>query len=325
VSFLLLSGGGNSWAREDGSSNGMKARIAVGRIVNNTEDIHARIQRENLEQAARIKARINASVPSREEMDEYHNATAEYSVKMGEWMKKANEVGYDKAGPPPAVPKAITARAARGVETHREPQVSAYTDPVAGALRDMLTNALFNSGRFIVLERQGLDQIDREQANLQGAAVGGEDSVSAGQVQGAELILMGSLNTLQKQASGGSVGATNSDIEHTLPGLFGFDVPMAEETEQVEGEWKTAKVAMEIRLIDSRTSAVVAATTIEGSGTSVRGGYSRTDYTFNAGPLPQGFSVYSNTPIEDAFRKMIDAGVEYIVTNTPASYYHHTH
>jgi curli biogenesis system outer membrane secretion channel CsgG len=307
--FTLLSACTTGAVRDDGGAptaqiraipeNGTKIRIVVGRFIKNTgpED---QIIRDMFADAPRELTRA--------EQIEYQKKLDEYTAEFLDYMTRVHEVGYDKAGPAPIEPQ--------------RPMGRIYTDPIAGALQDMMTNALFNSGRFRVLERQGLEQINWEQAYSQNAAVGGETSIPAGQIEGAELILMGSLNTLE-ETSGGTAGTFASDILHTTAGFFGHGVPMLEESVGAGAEWETVKAAMEIRLIDARTARVVAVATVEGEATDVGGSYSRVDYTFNAGPLPQTISIYSNTPVEDAFRKMIDAVVEYILTKTPDSYYHH--
>ena len=80
---------------------------------------------------------------------------------------------------------------------------------------------------------------------------------------------------------------------------------------------------MEIRLVDARTSRVVAVTTVEGRATSVSAsGAKPSSSPDDSGPLPASFSAFKNTPVEAAFRKMVNAAVQYLVTKTPENYFH---
>jgi curli biogenesis system outer membrane secretion channel CsgG len=197
--------------------------------------------------------------------------------------------------------------------------MATVTDPVAGGIRDMMINAVFNSGKFIVLERQTLDKINWEQEFSQSSRVGDKTRIPLNKIEGAELILIGSLNTLEANQSGGNIGGVVSSVTSALP-FWG--IPYTTETTEAEVSWDSAKVAMDLRLIDTRTSRVVAVATVEGKARSAGLGGRKTEYTWNAGELPRGFSLYHKTPVEDAFRKMVDAAVEFLVTKTPEDYYH---
>ena len=182
-----------------------------------------------------------------------------------------------------------------------------------------MINALFNSKRFIVLERQNIDKINWEQEFSNSSDAGKKTSVPIGQMEGAELLLIGSLNTLDGKQSGGNLGGVVSSL---VSQMWLIGTPYAEEITSADISWNNVKAAMEIRLVDARTSRVVAATTVEGKATSMGFGASKTKYTYNAGALPVGFSMYQNTPVEDAFRKMVDATVEFLISKTPERYYH---
>jgi curli biogenesis system outer membrane secretion channel CsgG len=277
---------------------GAKARIAVAQIVNNTGGLEAQLQRVSMETQARM---VNLS----RDMMEFQKKMIPYQAALMAWQSKVASVGEKNAGPPPKAPEFSSASSA---------YMSTVTDPVAGGLRDMMVNALFNCGRFIVVERQALDKISFEQEFSQSGRVGAQTKIPIGQIEGAELLILGSLNTLDAQGSGGDLGAMASlffpQLTQSTLGNSALNVT-----------WKTAKAAMEVRVVDTRTSRVVAAATVNGSATSFgSSGGNKDEYT-NA-PLPASFSAFQNTPVESAFRKMVKETVNFLVKKTPENYFH---
>jgi hypothetical protein len=76
-----------------------------------------------------------------------------------------------------------------------------------------------------------------------------------------------------------------------------------------------------MRIIDTRTSRVLAATSVEGEASDVNlggllGGFG------SAGALAGGLSGWKNTPTEKALRECIKEAVNFVVTKTPQKYYH---
>jgi len=285
------------------SATGPKARIAVAQFVNNTGGFEAQMQR----MAAQMQAQ---SINLGREMIEFQKKMIPYQQALAAWQAKVSEVGQEAAGPPTEPPE---------FSTSSSPYMVTVTDPVAGGIRDMMINAVFNCGRFIVLERQAIDRINWEQEFSQTPRVGEKTRIPVGEIEGAELLLIGSLNTLEAKQSGGDIGGVISSTMAVLPIL---DLPYTTEATEAQISWESAKVAMDLRLVDTRTARVVAAATVEGSAKSVGFGASKTEYTYNAGELPKGFSIYHKTPVEKAFRKMVDAAVEFLVSKTPERYYH---
>jgi curli biogenesis system outer membrane secretion channel CsgG len=76
-------------------------------------------------------------------------------------------------------------------------------------------------------------------------------------------------------------------------------------------------LAIDVRIIDAKTSQIVAAATVTGSATSV-GALGGANI---GGSLPVALGGFSKTPTEQAIRTCIQKAVEYIVTKTPAEYY----
>ncbi len=286
------------------SATGPKARVAVAQFVNNSGGLEAQMQRMSVQMQAQM---ANLA----QEQMEYQKKMMPYWHEMMVWQAKVNEVGQEEAGPPPEPPEMDTASSS--------PYNVTVTDPVAGGVRDMLINALVNSGKFIVLERQELNKINWEQEFSQSGHVGEETKIPLGEIEGAELIVIGSLNTLDTKQSGGNIGGLISSIASATSYT---NEPIIEEATGANITWEKALVGMDIRLVDTRTSRIVAATAVEGKATSVGFDAAKTKYSYNAGDLPLGFSVYKNTPVEDAFRKAVDAAVDFILKQTPETYYH---
>jgi curli biogenesis system outer membrane secretion channel CsgG len=179
-----------------------------------------------------------------------------------------------------------------------------------------------------VVERQSIDKIRWEQELNRNSNVGDKTIVPYGEIEGAELLLIGSLNTLEADQSGGNIGGLISGLfnvadQYDLVDLSSNDAVKilatlsgSETVPEVDIKWKRAFVAMDIRLIDVETSRIVAATTIEGKATKgeVGLGQNSDDDYYASDELPSSFKYYRKTPIESAFRKMVNEAVNYLVT-----------
>ena len=303
VFFISISGSASAQDKS-GSNDTQLARIAVAQFVNNSGGLEAQMQRT----AVMMQAQM-ANIA--QQQMEYQKKLMPYMAELQAWQAKVAEVGEEKAGPPPKAPEFGTASSS--------PYTATVSDPVAGGVRDMLINALVNSGKYIVLERQELNKINWEQEFSQTERVGDSTKIPLGEIQGAELIVIGSLNTLEAKQSGGDLGGVISTLISAVPYT---NETIVNEADKVSISWESAEVGMDIRIVDTKTSRIVASTAVKGSSTSGGFDISRTKYTHNAGELPLGFSVYEKTPVEDAFRKAVDAAVEFIVEKTPGSYFH---
>lgn len=118
---------------------------------------------------------------------------------------------------------------------------------IGSGMADMLTTALVKSGNFMVIERQQLEQVMKEQQLGLTGAVTPQSAAQIGKLLGVELIVLGSVNEFgEKQSSvGGSVGSSISK------GMFGLN--------RVGVDNKTARVGLDIRLVNTTTGEIVAA------------------------------------------------------------------
>ncbi|HUU38609.1 MAG TPA: CsgG/HfaB family protein [Candidatus Desulfaltia sp.] len=169
---------------------------------------------------------------------------------------------------------------------------------IGSGMREMLTTALFNSNRYIVLERQQLDEVLKEQDLAAAGRVKKETAAPTGEIYGADLIITAAVTEFEGSAKG--VGGGTRVLGVT-----------------VGGGLKKSHLAIDVRIIDAKTSQIVAAATVTGSATSV-GALGGANI---GGRLPVALGGFSKTPTEQAIRTCIQKAVEYIVTKTPAEYY----
>ncbi|MBM3249636.1 MAG: hypothetical protein FJZ09_02180 [Candidatus Omnitrophica bacterium] len=213
-----------------------------------------------------------------------------------------NSAGTE-ALPPYSGPKARVAIADFDVKAAQA------TGEIGSGLREMLVTALVNSNRFSVLERQALSAVMQEQELASsGAAQQGAGGPQRGKIKTADLIISAAVTEFEPQASGGRAGigggaGVGSGI---LGGLLGASL-------------NKSHMALDIRIIDSSTSEVLASTRVQGEASDV-GGAIMAGF-FGGWALGGGLSAYANTPMEKAIRVCIIEAVRYISQGIPATYY----
>ena len=182
-----------------------------------------------------------------------------------------------------------------------------YRAEYGRGMRDMLTTALFQTNRYIVLEREKLQGVMDELRQGASDLFKKEATVPLGELEGAELLVTAAITGFDPGTSaiGGNIGGL---IPGRLGGVLGG----------VGVGLKKASIAMDLRVIDVRTGRVVAATNAHGEATS-----------FSAGAVGGGSGLggslggFAKTPMETAIRDMIQKSVDFVVSKTPASYYHY--
>jgi len=180
---------------------------------------------------------------------------------------------------------------------------SNFSDPISGGVKEMLTTELVACEKFIVYERENLADIMAEQQLSNSAGANPKTKIPAGQLEGVELFIYGALTEFDATSQGGEI---------TIP------IPAFGKTFDANIGYKKAKVAMDLRIVDTRTGRIVAVTTVKGSATNVRlGAQSQEDWS----RLPTTLQGYANTPVEAALRKMIKEAIKVVVKKTPKEYY----
>ena len=180
-----------------------------------------------------------------------------------------------------------------------------WSGKIGDGMADQMVTALFNTNRFIVLDRQILDDVLTEQDLGASGRIRQETAAPIGEVEGAELMIVGAVTEFQDGSSGLQGGG----------GGFGGGILGA-----LAGGFKRSHMAIDVRIVDTRTSRIVAATSVEGEATDVNmggliGGYA------GGGGLAAGLGGWKNTPTEKALRICINEAVNFIVGKTPQTYY----
>lgn len=179
---------------------------------------------------------------------------------------------------------------------------------IGSGLREMLVTALINSSRFSVVERQVLNAVMQEQELSSSGAAQAGGGVQRGKIKTADLIVTAAVTEFEPQASGGraGIGGGGGIGGGILGGVIG-------------GALNKAHMALDIRIVDTSTSEVLAATRVQGQAADIAGGVG-IGFMGNWG-LGAGLSGYANTPMEKAIRVCIIEAVRYISQSIPQDYY----
>jgi len=188
-----------------------------------------------------------------------------------------------KGGPTIAEAQAVDSQAKFRIAVSRFENKTYY--PVSEGATDMLTTALFQTGRFIVLERQNLDVVMQEQDLSRSGAVRKETTIASGELEGAEFLVIGAVTEFEPEARG----------VHT---------PV--------GGMKQAHIAIDLRIVDSKTSRVLTSVKVEGAATDAHIGIGLLKWMGGI-PMVQSLGAWSKTPMDKALRICLDKAVDYIV------------
>lgn len=166
---------------------------------------------------------------------------------------------------------------------------------VGFGMTDQLTDALVQSGRFVVVERQTLtDVIGEQDLARSGRASKGKVSARTGKITSAQILIKGTVTEFQDGSSGGGSGVGFAGIKLGASG----------------GE---THVAVIIRLINSTTGEIIVSKRVEGKAKS--SGY-------NVGLNIAGFSFandsFKKSPIGKTVQIVIDRAVYYIAKELEA-------
>lgn len=192
-------------------------------------------------------------------------------------------------------------------KTHDAPDAASVTS----GIRDMLTTALFNSNRFIVLEREHIQDVLVEQDFSASGRVGDSSQLPLGDIEGAELLVVGAITGFDAGVGGGAL---------PIPIPVGRNGDYA----TLNLAYKRGFVSMDLRVIDVKTARVVSTIIVEGKATKFGAGVGGLVRSHHGGyvHLPIVLSGFSNTPVEKAINKMVNAAVDFLLTKTPETYFH---
>jgi curli biogenesis system outer membrane secretion channel CsgG len=202
---------------------------------------------------------------------------------------------------------------ARVAVTRFEDKTAKGPSEIGTGMAEMLGNALFATNRYIVLERQALDDVLQEQDLGASGRVKQQTAARIGEIEGADLLVMGTITEFEPGASGGS-GEQESSFK--LPGRIRRQVGDVLGSVKVGGGVKKSHLALIVKVVDARTGRRLASEQVEGKATDIEGMTG-----LSGGVLSGAFSGYSKTPMEKAIRICIDEAVKLIVAKTPQEYY----
>ena len=149
-------------------------------------------------------------------------------------------------------------------------------------MADMLADALFNTGRFIVLERERLPEVTGEQDLARGKRFNPATAPPLGQLEGAQLLIRGTITAFEPACQGGSLIIVSA---------------------------RQACLSLNLRIVDVATGRVVSAVTVDATSAD-----SRVGILFAGGDLPVGLGAYRKTPMEQALRNAIETAVNTIAS-----------
>jgi curli biogenesis system outer membrane secretion channel CsgG len=187
-----------------------------------------------------------------------------------------------------------------------------WTGAIGDGMADMLATALFHTNRYIVLERQTVSDVLREQDLGASGRIQKGTEAPIGQIEGAELLVTGAVTEFEGAQSGVGGGIGGIGGLGTAGRILGG----------LAGGIKKAHMAIDMRVIDTRTSRIVAATSVEGEATDFALGGALAG-AGGGGALGGALGGWSKTPTEKALRICLQEAVKFIASKTPQTYYHY--
>lgn len=163
----------------------------------------------------------------------------------------------------------------------------ASLEPVsmASGLTDQLTDALMQSGGFVVLERDIISDIMGEQNLVTGGRARQSQSARTGKMIAAQVLIKGAVTEFDPYKSSGGKGLSFGGIN-------------------LSNSKSSAHIALIIRLIDTTTSEVIASVRSEGTADAKSSGLS-----FVSGALEANANKSVRTPVDKAIQIAIDRAV----------------
>jgi curli biogenesis system outer membrane secretion channel CsgG len=186
-----------------------------------------------------------------------------------------------------------------------------YSPQIGNGMADMLSDSLLQSNRFIVLDRQALQDVLQEQDLAATGRVSRETAAPIGQVEGADLLVKGSVTEFEPGSAGAGAGAALGGFGWTGAVVGG-----------ILGGLRQSHVAMIIQVVDARTSRILFSTTVEGKANdfNIGGALAGVGGGFLGAA---GLGTYQKTPVEKAIRIAVQQAVKELSSKTPQTYFRH--
>lgn len=158
-------------------------------------------------------------------------------------------------------------------------------------LRLMLESALFESGRFVIVERGELGAVLSEQdLQASGRSAQAEDVAQTGKVRSARYLATGAITEASYNTSGDGGGIR----------IKGF---------KIGGSSEKASIVAVVKIIDTTSGEVAASKRVRGEAGNTALNIRYTDYN-----LGGNLGAFAKTPLGEAAQDVINAAVEFIAT-----------
>jgi curli biogenesis system outer membrane secretion channel CsgG len=175
---------------------------------------------------------------------------------------------------------------------------------LGNGMAEQLTTALFKTGGFIVLERQAIDDILREQDFGKTGRVDIDTAPKIGKILGAELIIVGAITAYEPGHAEVGFGVGKVSVMPSGVASAGFVSSMIGGSIGI----RQAYIAIDLRVVDVETGVVLNATSVEGIPREIGG-----KIGVDLGKVDFGTIAFYKTPIGQAVRDCINKSVDIIV------------
>ena len=182
----------------------------------------------------------------------------------------------------------------------------------------MFVTALVGSDRYIVLERDIIDDVIAEQDLGTGGSILPGTEAPAGEIEGAELLLTGAVTEFEPEKfglGGGIVGLGTLITTAALHEKYNTPVAAAAFTE--------SHIALDVRVVDVATSRIVASVSVEATGQDW-GGFVAAEVGGGKTRLPFALGSFKKAATEKAIRKAVDLAVAAVTLQFPHEYFRHS-
>lgn len=161
-------------------------------------------------------------------------------------------------------------------------------------MADQLTDALIQSGNFIVLERQTLSDVMEEQDLADSGRAQKSKSARTGKVTSAQILIKGTITEFERNGKGSGSGGSFMGV-------------------RIRTKKDEAHIGLTIRLIDTTTGQVLDSNRVEGRAES--GGFK---FGLDFGGSDFGTEAFKKTPLGKATQIAIDNAVGFIAAKLKA-------
>jgi curli biogenesis system outer membrane secretion channel CsgG len=179
-----------------------------------------------------------------------------------------------------------------GLREQGEAQIPDASWKIGEGLAEILTSELSKTGQFIVVERQAVGDIVKEQELGMSGLVRQGTAAQTGQMLGAQIVVRGAVTEFEERASGGGVGVQSRS--------FG-----------IEGGASNAQVALDIRLIDASTGQIIASHNAVKTASSAGGSFGA-----RSGSVTFGGDIFFRTPLGQATRAALQDALQFIMVTS---------